>query len=129
MREKTVKVGEKEVRFTSSAMIPLLYRNEFKGKDIFVDMQKLHNEMESKEEKELDLSVEALEVFERVAYIFAKHTAKVEKREDFESMEDWFLQFETFDIYLILPQIIDLWVVENQTKSKSKKKVKESTGK
>ena len=40
MLEKTVTIGDKEVRFRSSATIPRLYRIKFK-RDIFKDLSKL----------------------------------------------------------------------------------------
>ena len=40
MLEKTVKIGEQEVRFRSSASVPRLYRIKFK-RDIFKDLSKL----------------------------------------------------------------------------------------
>ena len=40
MLEKTVKIGDKDVKFRSSATIPRLYRIKFK-RDIFKDLSRL----------------------------------------------------------------------------------------
>ena len=37
-------------------------------------------------------------------------------------VDEWLDQFETFDIYAILPQIVDMWKLENKQMSKPKKK-------
>ena len=46
MLQKTVKVGDKEVAFRSSATIPRLYRIKFK-RDIFKDLSKLEQSYKS----------------------------------------------------------------------------------
>ena len=52
MLKKTIKVGDKEVAFRSSATVPRLYRAKFK-RDIFKDLAKLENSYKgSKEEGE-----------------------------------------------------------------------------
>lgn len=44
MLSKTIKVGDKEVSFRSSATIPRLYRAKFK-RDIFKDLSKLESDV------------------------------------------------------------------------------------
>ncbi|MGN0574639.1 MAG: hypothetical protein ACI4J2_01295, partial [Ruminococcus sp.] len=48
----------------------------------------------------------SLEVFENIAYIMAKH-ADPENVPD--NPDDFLERFNTFSIYEILPQLIDLW--------------------
>lgn len=47
MLQKTVKIGDKEVRFRSSATIPRLYRAKFK-RDIFKDLSRLESSVKNK---------------------------------------------------------------------------------
>lgn len=50
------------------------------------------------------LDIESLEVFENIAYIMAKHADAAIPA----SPDEWLEQFNTFSIYEILPQLIDL---------------------
>ena len=73
MTEKTVKVGDREVKFRSSAAVPRLYRIKFK-RDIFRDIAKLEKNFAEKGNEELSiLDIDDLEIFENVAYIMAWH--------------------------------------------------------
>ena len=63
---------------------------------------------------------ESLEVFENVAYIMAKH-ADPENVPD--NPDDFLEQFNTFSIYEILPQLIELWGLNTATQIKSKKNI------
>ena len=47
MIEKTVTIGDKEVKFRSSASVPRLYRIKFK-RDIFKDLSKLEQSFKDK---------------------------------------------------------------------------------
>ena len=40
-----------------------------------------------------------------------------------ENMIDWLDQFNTFDIYSAIPQIMEVWGTNQKTTSRSKKKV------
>ena len=72
MLSKTVKVGEREVTFKSSAAIPRMYRIKFK-RDIFKDLTKLEKSYKDKGDGSKELEIEDLEIFENVAYIMALH--------------------------------------------------------
>ena len=105
MLEKTVKVGDREVTFKSSAAIPRLYRIKFK-RDIFRDLTKLEKSYKDKADGEAkDLEIDDLEIFENVAYIMALHADP--KTPD--TIDKWLDQFEMFSIYEVLPEILDLW--------------------
>ena len=72
MLTKTVKVGDREVTFKSSAAIPRMYRIKFK-RDIFKDLTKLEKSYKDKGDGSKELEIEDLEIFENVAYIMALH--------------------------------------------------------
>lgn len=118
MLEKIVKIGDKEVKFRSSATVPRLYRIKFK-RDIFKDLAKLEKSY-SKTEDGGGFAIEDLEIFENVAYIMAYHADHTIP----DNIDDWLDQFDMFSIYEILPEILDLWGANLQTDIESKKNLK-----
>ena len=63
-------------------------------------------------------SIENLEVFENIAFIISKHTDPVNVP---DNPDDFLEQFNTFSIYEILPQLIELWELNTATQVESKK--------
>ncbi len=125
MIEKTVKIGEKEVRFRSSASVPRLYRIKFK-RDIFKDLSKLEKSYKEKgSEDGSTMEIEDLEIFENVAYIMAFHADPTIPG----TIDEWLEQFEMFSIYEILPEILELWGTNLITDVQSKKNLKQAAGK
>ena len=123
--KKNIMVDGIEVPFKASAAVPRLYRLKF-GRDIYRDFAALQSAVEESEDENSDekkksaLSIESLEVFENVAYIMAKHADP----EDVPSEPDeWLERFNTFSIYEILPQLIDLWGLNIETQAESKKNI------
>ena len=116
MLQKTVKIGDKEVAFRSSATIPRLYRIKFK-RDIFKDLTKLEKSYKDKGDGSKELEIEDLEIFENVAYIMALHADKSIP----STIDEWLDQFEMFSIYEILPEILELWGSNLFTDAKSQK--------
>jgi len=104
MLRKTVKIGDKDVTFQSSAAIPRLYRAKFK-RDIFKDLTRLESSFKDRTDGVSELEIEDLEVFENVAYIMALHADPTIP----QTIEEWLDQFEMFSIYQVLPEILDLW--------------------
>ena len=121
MLEKTVRVGEVDVKFRSSATIPRLYRIKFK-RDIFKDLSKLEKTFKASESS---FEIDDLEIFENVAYIMAYHS----DRRIAGNIDDWLDQFEMFSIYEILPEILELWGANLETEVQSKKKFQKVAGK
>ena len=115
--EKIVMIGDKEVKFRSSAALPHMYRRKF-SRDIFIDMAALRKSLRKSKDGTYQLDIESLEMFEDLAWCFARH-ADPEVPED---VETWLGQFETFDIYNILPDLFAMWTNENAGTSRLKKK-------
>ena len=125
--EKNLKIGEKEVKMRASALIPRLYRFKF-GRDMIQDMtalskayrkaKELPEDATEEEKKEAQMSAMDLTIFENVAYIMAKHGDP----EIPDDPDEWLDGFEMFNIYEIMPQILELWGMSNRTTSKPKKK-------
>lgn len=123
MLEKTVKIGEQEVRFRSSASVPRLYRIKFK-RDIFKDLSKLEKSFKEKGSEDGSMmEIDDLEIFENVAYIMAFHADPTIPG----TIDEWLEQFEMFSIYEILPEILDLWGTNLITDVQSKKKLSASS--
>ena len=105
MIEKTVSIGDQQVKFRSSASVPRLYRIKFK-RDIFKDLSRLEQSFKDKGgENGSMMEIEDLEIFENVAYIMALHADPTIPK----TIEEWLDQFEMFSIYEILPEILELW--------------------
>lgn len=115
--KKTITIDGIEVPFKASAAVPRLYRLKFE-RDIYKDFASLQKNVKDNDEGESTLDIESLEVFENVAYIMAKH-ADPENVPD--NSDDFLEQFNTFSIYEILPQLIELWGLNTATQIKSKK--------
>lgn len=113
---RKIEIDGHEVAFKASAAIPRIYRIRF-GRDIYADLAKLEKAINKNEESASGLDVFSLELFENIAYIMAKHADNSIP----DTPEDWLDQFSTFSIYQILPQIIELWGLNNQTLVQSKK--------
>lgn len=138
--EKVISVDGKEVGFRASALTPRLYRHKI-GRDIVRDMNQLkrayekailaqniaalksnasQKERQKHEEalQDAQLSVLDLEVFENAAYIMAKqYDSNIP-----DTPEEWLEIFSVFSIYEILPQIMELWQLNQKTTSIPKKK-------
>ena len=116
MLEKAVTIGDKEVKFRSSATIPRLYRIKFK-RDIFKDLSRLEFSYSKKKKEDGSFAIEDLEIFENVAYIMAYHADHSIP----DNIDDWLDQFEMFSIYEVLPEILELWGSNLVTDVASKK--------
>ena len=115
--EKTIRLGDKEVKFKATASTPARYRERF-NRDLFVDIQKLAPNVNSG-----TLTAGDLECFEDMAYIMAYQADNTIP----ENPDDWLDQFEMMDIYKVLPQLIELWGMNEETLNKTKKKVEEQS--
>lgn len=121
---KIVKIDEVEVPFKASAAIPRLYRLKF-GRDIYRDFASLQKNVRKNDEENSGLDIESLEVFENIAYIMAKHADSSVPNDP----DEWLEQFNTFSIYEILPQLIELWRLNTATQIESKKNITKLTEK
>lgn len=120
--EKIVTIGNQEVKFRSSAALPHMYRRKFQ-RDIFLDMEDLRKNLTKNKDGSSSLSITSLEMFENLAWCFARH-ADPNVPDD---IEEWLAQFETFDIYVLLPELMSMWNTEQLSTSSLKKKNGKST--
>lgn len=115
--------------------MPRIYRLMF-GKDLFRDLSNVQKELEAQQRREKaaleeakkrgiknpnigsELPVKALETFENIAFVMAKHADPSQPND----ISEWLEQFEMFDIYEIMPEIMEMWGAENKQLETPKKK-------
>lgn len=121
--EKTITLGNKNVKLRSTAATPLIYKNQFK-RDFFSDMLKLASGLEgvnTDDKGELDISSideSTIENFDlTVLYNSVWALAKNEDLRIGEPIE-FFSQFESMNIAELFPQIQDLLFDSIQTTKK-----------
>lgn len=121
---KELLIDGRQVPFKASAAIPRIYRIKF-GRDIYKDLRELEKAVGDNKEDASNLDTFSLEMFENVAYVMAKHANPAVPN----TPEEWLDGFDTFSIYQILPQIIELWGLNVQTEVQSKKKFEQLSAK
>ena len=117
--QKNITIDGIEVSFKASAAVPRLYCLKF-GRDIYKDFAALQKSVSEGDDNKSSLNIESLEVFENIGYIMAKH-AQPDVVPD--SPDEWLEGFNTFSIYEILPQLIELWGLNTATQVESKKNI------
>lgn len=110
-----------------------MYRLLFK-RDLFRDMSRINDEVEASNREEEErkkqaeaqgvpyyksssLPISSLEMFENIAFVMNKHGDPTQPND----IEQWLEQFETFDIYEILPELMAMWQDENHQEAVPKK--------
>lgn len=115
--ERVISIGEKAVGFKATASTVRRYREKF-NRDLFRDIQKLIPDMNKGE-----LGADDLECFMNIAYIMALQYDNTIPSDP----DEWLDQFEMFDIYIVLPQIIELWGLNTEQIETPKKKADEQS--
>lgn len=119
-----IEIDGRQVPFKASAAIPRIYRIKF-HRDIYKDLDALGKAVGKGDAGESRLDLFSLEMFENIAYVMAKHADPSIP----DSPEEWLDEFNTFSIYQVLPQIIELWGLNLQSDVQSKKNLAQRTGK
>ena len=126
--KKTITIDGKDVTLAATELPPRLYRHKF-GRDMIRDLNQLRRNYakvmnlpdDATEEEKEDAQLEAvdLEIFENAAYIMA---LQGDPKPVPSSPDEWLSGFETFSIYAVMPHILELWAVNQQTSATPKKK-------
>ena len=116
MMVKKIEIDGQQVPFRASAAIPRIYRIKF-HRDIYKDLRELEKSVGSSNPAESNLDMFSLEMFENIAYVMARHADPSIP----DTPEEWLDGFNTFSIYQVLPQIIELWGLNTQQEVESKK--------
>ena len=121
---KQIEIDGKQVSFKASAAIPRIYRMKFQ-RDIYKDLKALEKSIGDNSEEGSNLDMFSLEMFENIAFVMAKHAdASIPN-----TPEEWLDGFNTFSIYQVLPQLIELWGLNVQTDVEAKKNFNQLTAK
>lgn len=119
---QNVEIDGKQVPFKASAAIPRIYRMKF-HRDIYKDLQSLEKSIDKEKEEASGLDLFSLEMFENIAYVMAKHADPAIP----DTPEEWLDEFNTFSIYQVLPQLIELWGLNTKTDIEAKKNFVQQT--
>jgi len=128
--EKIIKIEEgRSCNFKASAFSPIAFNKLFPGRDFMKEIEALHDTQEESKSGGA-LPVEVYEMFVRIAYTFAwqglapSPAQTPEQKEFLEKYPDpwsWIDTFNTFSIYEILPEIVDLWYAGAKPTATAKK--------
>ena len=121
---KKIEIDGKEVLFRASAAIPRLYRIKFR-RDIYKDLAQLEKAVDENVADGSMLDTFSLELFENIAFVMAKHADPTIP----DTPEEWLEEFNTFSIYQVLPQIIELWGLNIETEVQNRKNAGKLSGK
>ena len=122
--KQNITIDGLEVPFKASAAIPRIYRMRF-HRDIYKDLRDLEKGIDKNDPENSNLDLFSLEMFENIAYVMAKHADPSIP----DTPEEWLDGFNTFSIYQVLPQIIELWGLNTRTDVQAKKNFARLTGK
>lgn len=112
------------VKFKASAALPRMYRMKY-GRDIFKDLSALADAVGDGDPDLSTLDMHFLETFENIAFLMAKHADKTIP----DTEEEWLEGFNTFSIYMVLPELVELWGMNIKTDAEAKKKRDQLSGK
>lgn len=115
---KTIQIDGKEIQFKATAATPRVYRQAF-GRDVYIDLTTLYEDMSKGE----TLSVESLSIFENLSFVMAMQAEgkEITRETANKDMNDWLDQFDTFSIYKVVPQIMELWRLNTEQTATPKK--------
>ncbi len=113
---KNIEIDGQQVKFKASAAIPRIYRLKFQ-RDIYKDLSALEKSIDKEDAEKSNLDLFSLEMFENIAFVMAKHADPSIP----DTPEEWLDCFNTFSIYQVLPQLIELWGLNVKTDVEAKK--------
>ena len=116
MPQALFEIDGKQVPFKASAAIPRIYRLKFQ-RDIYKDLSALEKSINQANPDDSNLDLFLLEMFENIAFVMAKHADPNIP----DTPEAWLDEFNTFSIYQVLPQLIELWGLNVKTDVEAKK--------
>jgi hypothetical protein len=125
--EKTIRIGNEDIRFKATARTPLLYRTLLK-RDLFKDIGKLRSFYEDVGDKEVDISevdTEMVNIIQMMAYAMAK-TADSSVTSDYG---EWLDGFDPFAMYPVMNDIVALWTANLSQTAQAKKNIVQMPGK
>jgi len=122
--EKTITIDDKKVKFKATANTPRLYRQMF-HRELFDDMQTLVQDWSKARDNNGTMSGNVLMMFENIAFTMAKDA---DPEGTPETADEWLDGFDMFSVWQILPQVTELWGLNNHSINESKKKAGKRKG-
>lgn len=110
---KTVTVGDKELKLKTSAALMRLYKANF-GRDIMKDIMALRGVDEN-----TLFEGDNMETLENITYTMARHADPGIP----DNILEWLEGFDTFSLMNVLPEVLNLWEEEVKTSSNAKKNI------
>ena len=110
---KTVIVGNKELKLKTSAALMRLYRANF-GRDLMKDVLSLKGV-----DQETIFEDDNMETLENITYTMARHADP----DIADNIVEWLADFDTFGLLGVLPEVLNLWEEEIKTSSDAKKNI------
>lgn len=122
---KTINIDGIDTTFRASAAVPRIYRIKF-GRDIYKDLRDLEKSVDENDEANSSLDMFSLGMFEDLAWVMAKHA---DPQNVPDTPDEWLEQYNTFSIYQVLPQLIELWGLNVQSQAEAKTNFRKAAGK
>ena len=109
-----IKIGKESVRFEANALFPVKYKQLTK-RDIFKDLKVVENMQHAKSFEDLNI-----DILYDIVYVLAWFADRTIPERD-----EWLLQFDEFDVFEVMPQVVNLLVDSLNAGAKKKKPVKQ----
>jgi hypothetical protein len=131
MQIAEINVDGKMLAFKASGMTQITYDSLFRGRNFLNDIMSLRDirsdiDAAGDDMTKVNISTDDLRVFANVCYTMRYQAMSSSEKKAFRikypTAYDWLDALNTFDIYTILPQVMDLWHLDSISTSKLEEK-------
>jgi hypothetical protein len=131
MQIAEINVDGKMLAFKASGMTQITYDSLFRGRNFINDIMSLRDirsdiDAAGDDMTKVNISTDDLRVFANVCYTMRYQAMSSSEKKAFRikypTAYDWLDDLDTFDIYTILPQVMDLWNLDSVSTSKLEEK-------
>jgi hypothetical protein len=131
MQIAEINVNGKPLAFKASGMTQITYDSLFRGRNFINDIMSLRDirsdiDAAGDDMTKVNISTDDLRVFANVCYTMRYQALTSPEKKAFRikypTAYDWLDDLDTFDIYTILPQVMDLWNLDSISTSKLEEK-------
>jgi hypothetical protein len=131
MQIAEINVDGKMLAFKASGMTQITYDSLFRGRNFLNDIMSLRDirsdiDAAGDDMTKVNISTDDLRVFANVCYTMRYQAMSSSEKKAFRikypTAYDWLDDLDTFDIYTILPQVMDLWHLDSISTSKLEEK-------
>ena len=131
MQITEINIDGKMLAFKASGMTQITYDSLFRGRNFINDIMSLRDirsdiDAAGDDMTKVNISTDDLRVFANVCYTMRYQALTSPEKKAFRikypTAYDWLDDLDTFDIYTILPQVMDLWNLDSISTSKLEEK-------